>query len=132
MFKKYKAMLKREFAGYNAGAFASDLMAGLTVTAVALPLALAFGVSCGADAAAGLIANHREGDLYRVGRHEAQRIFSLEIARSALHLACYPNIGYLHGAARLVGDASLEGHASRRCALLCMEHTERCQQKQYE
>jgi SulP family sulfate permease len=55
MFKKYKSMLKREFAGYNGGAFASDLMAGLTVTAVALPLALAFGVSCGADAAAGLI-----------------------------------------------------------------------------
>ena len=55
MFKKYKAMLAREFKGYNAGAFASDLMAGLTVTAVALPLALAFGVSCGADAAAGLI-----------------------------------------------------------------------------
>lgn len=55
MFKKYKTMLAREFKGYNAGAFASDLMAGLTVTAVALPLALAFGVSCGADAAAGLI-----------------------------------------------------------------------------
>jgi len=55
MFKKYKAMLSREFKGYNAGAFAGDLMAGLTVTAVALPLALAFGVSCGADAAAGLI-----------------------------------------------------------------------------
>ena len=55
MFGKYKAMLKREFTGYNAGAFAGDLMAGLTVTAVALPLALAFGVSCGADAAAGLI-----------------------------------------------------------------------------
>lgn len=55
MFRKYKSMLKREFKGYNAGAFAGDLMAGLTVTAVALPLALAFGVSCGADAAAGLI-----------------------------------------------------------------------------
>ena len=55
MFRKYKTMFKREFAGYNGGAFAADLMAGLTVTAVALPLALAFGVSCGADAAAGLI-----------------------------------------------------------------------------
>ena len=55
MFRKYKSMLMREFKGYNVGAFAGDLMAGLTVTAVALPLALAFGVSCGADAAAGLI-----------------------------------------------------------------------------
>ncbi len=32
-----------------------DILAGLTVAAVALPLALAFGVSSGADAAAGLI-----------------------------------------------------------------------------
>ncbi|MBQ3141774.1 MAG: SulP family inorganic anion transporter [Clostridia bacterium] len=55
MIKKYASMLRREFAGYNAKSFTSDLMAGLTVTAVALPLALAFGVSCGADAAAGLI-----------------------------------------------------------------------------
>ena len=35
--------------------FKQDLMAGITVTAVALPLALAFGVSSGATAAAGLI-----------------------------------------------------------------------------
>lgn len=41
--------------GYNAKSLVADLMAGLTVCAVALPLALAFGVSCGADAAAGLI-----------------------------------------------------------------------------
>ena len=32
-----------------------DIMAGLTVCAVALPLALAFGVSSGATAAAGLV-----------------------------------------------------------------------------
>ena len=55
MFKKYAADLKAEFKGYNGKAFAQDLMAGLTVAAVALPLALAFGVSSGADAAAGLI-----------------------------------------------------------------------------
>ncbi len=48
-------MLKREFAGYNASKLMKDLMAGLTVTAVSLPLALAFGFSSGADAAAGLI-----------------------------------------------------------------------------
>lgn len=55
MFSKFIADLKNEFKGYNAKSFSKDLMAGLTVTAVALPLALAFGVSCGADAAAGLI-----------------------------------------------------------------------------
>lgn len=47
--------LRREFSGYNAAKLTKDLMAGITVTAVALPLALAFGVSSGADAAAGLI-----------------------------------------------------------------------------
>lgn len=55
MIKSYVSMLKHEFKGYNGKALSSDLMAGLTVTAVALPLALAFGVSCGASAAAGLI-----------------------------------------------------------------------------
>ncbi|SHO45835.1 SulP family inorganic anion transporter [Anaerocolumna xylanovorans] len=47
--------LKNEFQSYNLTKFSKDLMAGLTVTAVALPLALAFGVSSGADAASGLI-----------------------------------------------------------------------------
>ena len=47
--------LKREFKGYNGKKFSRDLMAGITVAAVALPLALAFGVSSGADAAAGLV-----------------------------------------------------------------------------
>lgn len=47
--------LKSEFKGYNALKLSKDVMAGLTVTAVALPLALAFGVSSGADAASGLI-----------------------------------------------------------------------------
>ncbi|GAB6168428.1 SulP family inorganic anion transporter [Clostridium carnis] len=55
MFSDYKNDLINEFKGYNAKLFKQDLMAGITVTAVALPLALAFGVSCGATAAAGLI-----------------------------------------------------------------------------
>jgi SulP family sulfate permease len=46
---------KREFAGYNSAIFRQDLLAGLTVAAVALPLALAFGVASGATAAAGLV-----------------------------------------------------------------------------
>lgn len=55
MLKLFTQRLKNEFSGYNAKAFSKDLMAGLTVTAVALPLALAFGVSCGASAASGLV-----------------------------------------------------------------------------
>lgn len=49
------ALWRREFSGYNAGKFRQDLLAGLTVAAVALPLALAFGVASGATAAAGLV-----------------------------------------------------------------------------
>ncbi len=47
--------IKKEFEGYNASKFMGDLMAGITVAAVALPLALAFGVSSGASAASGMI-----------------------------------------------------------------------------
>jgi SulP family sulfate permease len=47
--------LKKEFSHYNASRFSKDVLAGLTVSAVALPLALAFGVSSGLDAASGLI-----------------------------------------------------------------------------
>lgn len=53
--KNYLSDLKKEFSGYNAGKFAKDLMAGVTVAAVALPLALAFGVGSGATAAARLL-----------------------------------------------------------------------------
>ena len=55
MIKNYIKMLKREFSGYNGGRLVKDLLAGLTVAAVALPLALAFGVASGADAASGLV-----------------------------------------------------------------------------
>ena len=53
--KRYTTRLKTEFSGYNGKKFAKDLLAGVTVAAVALPLALAFGVSSGADAASGLV-----------------------------------------------------------------------------
>ncbi|MBE6730987.1 MAG: SulP family inorganic anion transporter [Ruminococcaceae bacterium] len=53
--KNYANILKREFKGYNGKKFSNDLMAGVTVAAVALPLALAFGVSSGATAAAGIV-----------------------------------------------------------------------------
>ena len=55
MIKRYFKRLKTEFKGYNAGKFGKDVLAGITVAAVALPLALAFGISSGATAAAGLI-----------------------------------------------------------------------------
>lgn len=44
-----------EFTPYTPSIFRQDLLAGLTVAAVALPLALAFGVASGATAAAGLV-----------------------------------------------------------------------------
>lgn len=55
IIKRYQSRLKTEFSGYNGKKFGKDLLAGVTVAAVALPLALAFGVSSGADAASGLV-----------------------------------------------------------------------------
>ncbi|MEO8611906.1 MAG: SulP family inorganic anion transporter [Chloroflexota bacterium] len=48
-------VLRREFAGYTSTALRVDVLAGITVAAVALPLALAFGVASGATAAAGMV-----------------------------------------------------------------------------
>ena len=55
MLNNYILRLKSEFKGYNSQKLVKDILAGLTVAAVALPLALDFGVSSGADAGAGLI-----------------------------------------------------------------------------
>lgn len=55
MMKRYFQDLKREFHGYNLQKLIKDLLSGVTVAAVALPLALAFGVSSGATPAAGLV-----------------------------------------------------------------------------
>ena len=46
---------RQEFGDYSRERFTRDLVAGLTVAAVALPLALAFGVASGSTAAAGLV-----------------------------------------------------------------------------
>ena len=46
---------REEFGGYTAARLRRDVAAGLTVAAVALPLALAFGVASNATAAAGLV-----------------------------------------------------------------------------
>src|SRR3712207_1145165 len=50
-----QAVLRREFAGYSRASLRRDVLARLTVGAVGLPLALAFGVASGADAPAGLV-----------------------------------------------------------------------------
>ena len=53
--RSLKKLYQDEFKNYNLSKFQQDLFAGLTVSAVALPLALAFGVSSGASASAGLV-----------------------------------------------------------------------------
>ncbi|MCM1525280.1 MAG: SulP family inorganic anion transporter [Ruminococcus sp.] len=55
LIKEYVNIVKKEFEGYDVKKFGKDALAGVTVAAVALPLALAFGVSSGATAASGLI-----------------------------------------------------------------------------
>lgn len=45
LVKRYISLLKNEFHGYNASALLADFIAGVTVGAVALPLALAFGAA---------------------------------------------------------------------------------------
>ena len=57
MVKKYISDLKNEFRGYNLSKLIKDLVSGITVAAVALPLALAFGASSGISPAAGLISS---------------------------------------------------------------------------
>ena len=50
-------LYRDEFAGYSLATFRNDLVAGLNVALVALPLALAFGAASGATAAAGLVTS---------------------------------------------------------------------------
>ena len=48
-------LVREEFSGYSLSTLQKDVLAGLTVGAVALPLALAFGIASGSTAAAGLV-----------------------------------------------------------------------------
>ena len=45
LITRYLTLLKNEFRGYGASSLLSDFVAGITVGAVALPLALAFGAA---------------------------------------------------------------------------------------
>ena len=47
-------VLREEFAGYGTKGLRNDIMAGISVAAVALPVSLAFGIARGATAAAGI------------------------------------------------------------------------------
>jgi SulP family sulfate permease len=53
--RSLRQVLREEFSHYDAGKLRRDFFAGCTVAAVALPLALAFGVASGATAAAGMV-----------------------------------------------------------------------------
>jgi SulP family sulfate permease len=53
--RSLKRLYIDEFQSYSLFKFQQDVLAGSTVAAVALPLALAFGVASGANAAAGLV-----------------------------------------------------------------------------
>src|SRR5258706_7241869 len=69
-------LYRDEFSRYSLAKFQQDLLAGLTVAAVAPPLALAFGVASGAAAAArlvtallaGLIMGALGGSPYQISR----------------------------------------------------------------
>ncbi len=95
MVKSYIQMLKREFSGYNGGKLVKDLMAGLTVAAVALPLALAFGVASGATPAAGLITAIIAGIVISALSGASFQISGPTGAMSAvlITIAANPNIG---------------------------------------
>lgn len=54
-FATLRELYREEFGAYRWPDFSRDALAGLTVAAVALPLALAFGVASGATPAAGLV-----------------------------------------------------------------------------
>lgn len=51
----FRRLLAREFLSYSTNRFRQDLIAGITVAAVCLPLALAYGIAGGMTAAAGLV-----------------------------------------------------------------------------
>ncbi|MBQ6893152.1 MAG: SulP family inorganic anion transporter [Clostridia bacterium] len=58
LFGQFGDMLKNEFKGYSGKSLLSDIIAGITVGAVALPLALAFGAASvgNADPSIGIVA----------------------------------------------------------------------------
>ncbi len=91
--KRYVSRLKTEFSGYNGKKFGKDLLAGITVAAVALPLALAFGVSSGADAAAGLVTALMAGLIMGVFSGASYQISGPTGAMSAILISLVAQYG---------------------------------------
>ncbi len=54
-FRQFGALIQKEFMGYSEGDLRHDLLSGLTVAAVSMPLALAYGIASGMTPAAGLV-----------------------------------------------------------------------------
>lgn len=54
-FKQFSFLVRSEFAGYDTRRLRADIVAGATVAAVCLPLALAYGIAGGMTPAAGLV-----------------------------------------------------------------------------
>ncbi len=90
------AVWQREFAGYSWQTFQRDALAGITVGAVALPLALAFGVASGADAAAGLVTAILAGSVIAALGGGATQISGPTGAMSAILIVLGQHYG-LHG-----------------------------------
>ncbi len=93
LVKNYVSRLKTEFSGYNGKKFSKDLLAGITVAAVALPLALAFGVSSGADAASGLVTALLAGIIMGVFSGASYQISGPTGAMSAILISLVAQYG---------------------------------------
>lgn len=93
MIKNYIYSLKHEFKGYNLSKLMKDAMAGLTVCAVALPLALAFGVSSGATAAAGMVTAIIAGIVISIFSGASYQISGPTGAMSAVLIAIVAQYG---------------------------------------
>lgn len=92
-------------ADYDAGGVRSDLLAGITVAVVALPLALGFGVTSGAGAAAGLYTAIVAGTLAAVFGGSS---FQVSGPTGAMTVVLLPLVAE-HGVGALAPVAALAG-----------------------
>lgn len=92
-------------ADYDAGSVRADLLAGITVAVVALPLALGFGVTSGAGAAAGLYTAIVAGTLAAVFGGSS---FQVSGPTGAMTVVLLPLVAE-HGVAALAPVAALAG-----------------------
>ena len=93
VFNEWRQLVSSEFTGYRVQTFQKDLMAGMTVAAVSLPLALAFGVASGASAAAGLVTAIVTGILIGVLGGTSTVVSGPTGAMSAILIVLAPRYG---------------------------------------